>query len=157
MVTGFNRLLAGAALLLACLLAAASIVRESRASRAAQLNSENYAAAARIKEAEALLAEARARRIAGSFLDRDAAGEAAIRSWQLHRSPEARDELLSILAMPGLSAGGAPLRTSGSTVMALPSGNSNRVGAVISGFKLPKRTFSPVCFRMSWSLATFCR
>ena len=34
---------------------------------------QDYAAAARIKEAEALLAEARARRIAGSVLDRDAA------------------------------------------------------------------------------------
>ncbi|MDB6070621.1 MAG: hypothetical protein JWL81_1792 [Verrucomicrobiales bacterium] len=90
------------ALFAALLTATGAIIRESHASREAQWISEKAAAASRIQEAAALLAEARAKRTAGSFLSRESAMAAVRRSWLLDPRPEVRDELLSLLAMPGV-------------------------------------------------------
>lgn len=90
------------ALFAALITATGAIIRESHASRGAQLISEDAAAASRLQEAAALLAEGRAKRTAGSFLSRDSAIASVLRSWHLHPRPEVRDELLSLLALPGV-------------------------------------------------------
>ena len=97
------------ALLAALLTASGAVIRESRASRDAQWISGQAAAASRTQEAKALLAEARAKRMSGSFLSRESALAALQRSWTLDPRPEVRDELLSLLALPSVERQPRPL------------------------------------------------
>jgi WD40 repeat protein len=58
-------------------------------------------------EAEALAAEARAKRETGQWLIRDSALTAVRRSWQLHPSAAARDEFVNLHALPELKFEGS--------------------------------------------------
>ena len=49
------------------------------------------------------------------------------------------------------------VRTSGSTVSALPSGSGTSVGAVIDSSSVPRRTLRPAMWKISISRATFIR
>ncbi|MEO5618750.1 MAG: WD40 repeat domain-containing serine/threonine-protein kinase, partial [Candidatus Eisenbacteria bacterium] len=92
-----------AALLAALVILGFSIVRESRANAAALLVSRDAERASRETEAAALLAEARATRRANDITRRDEALAAVRRSAALHPTAAARDELVSLLALPAIS------------------------------------------------------
>lgn len=96
-----------AALMAALVILGFSVVRESRANAAALLVSRDDEKASRETEAAALLAEARATRRALDITRREEAIAALRRSTVLHPSPEARDELVSLLALPSITQTGS--------------------------------------------------
>jgi len=99
----------GVALVAALVFLMVATVREARSARSALTVSKSAQEAARKSEAAAFLNEARAYRRSGNFLERERGLAAALRSWQIEANPEARDEFISLLAMPGIEEDGVTL------------------------------------------------